>query len=149
MAFEAEQGEGYTKYLIPGTIENFNDGEFKSTPVFVHFVVNDENPNGIIEGVTETEPDVEVASKTIIDLDKVSSVLFLGTTEYKIFDSNGDYLSDWQPVTSTKVEMIEENLNDVKIEFKDLDESRSYYAIFEINDSQGNKYSTQPVKITK
>ena len=149
MAFEAEQGEGYTKYLIPGTIEAFEDGKFKSTPVFVHFVVNDENPNGIIEGVTETEPDVEVASKTIIDLSKVSSVLFLGTTEYKIFDSNGEYLSNWEPVTGSKVEMIEENLNDVKIEFKDLDESKSYYAIFEINDSQGNKYSTQPVKINK
>ena len=150
MAFEAEQGEGYTKYLIPGTIEDIDDeGKISVVRVFVHLVVNEENPNGIIEGVTETEPDVELASKTIIDLDKVSSVMFLGTSEYKIFDSEGNYLSEWEPVKSSKVEMIEEKLSDVKIEFKDLDETKSYYCIFEITDSQGNGYSTQPVKINK
>lgn len=148
MAFEAERGVNYVKYLIPGTIEDNNDG-YTSTPVFVHFVVNEDNPNGKIEGITKTEPEVEVASKTIIDLEKVSQVLFMGSTQYKIFDESGRYMRNWSAVTSAEIEMIQEDLNDVKIEFKDLDVAKEYYCIFEIQDSQGNAYSSNPVKITK
>ena len=150
MAFEAERGVDYVKYLIPGTIEETGtDDTYNSTPVFVHFVVNKEHPNGIIEGITKTEPDVEVASKTIIDLEKVSSVIFMGTTQYKIFDSNGKYMHNWEAVSNAEVEMIEENINDIKIEFNDLDIANEHYFIFEIQDSQGNAYTTNPVKITK
>jgi len=156
MAFEAERGKTsedgkttYIKYLIPGTIEEITDEGIKIRTVFVHFVVSDENPNGKIEGVTETEPDVDLASKTIIDIDKVSKVLFLGTAEYKIFDKKGNYLSNWESVTTSKMEMIEESLEDVKIEFGDLNPNKDYYCIFEIQDSQGNSYSTKLVKVKK
>ena len=148
MAFEAERGVDYVKYLIPGTIEEHGD-DYTSTPVFVHFVVSNNNPNGKIEGITKTEPDVDVSAKTIVDLDKVSSVIFMGTAQYKIFDEQGKYMQNWKVDPSEQVEMIEENLTDIKIEFKDLDIAKEYYCIFEIQDSQSNAYSTNPVKITK
>ena len=148
MAFEAERGVDYVKYLIPGTIEDNNE-EYTSTPIFVHFVVNEENPNGKVEGITKTEPEVEVSSKTIIDLEKVSQVLFMGSTQYKIFDESGKYMRNWSSVTSAEIEMIQEDLKDIKIEFKDLDVAKEYYCIFEIQDSQGNAYSSNPVRITK
>ncbi len=147
MAFEAETGEGYVKYLLPGTIEEDTEDGVRVTTVFVHFVVNKENPNGVIMGVTETEPDVEVAAKTIIDIKKIDSVIFMGTTEYKIFDANGNYIPNWEPVTDSKVEMIQEDLSDIQIEFKDLDHSKKYYCIFEVQDSQGNSYMTKPVEV--
>ena len=152
MAFEAERGEEYTKYLIPGNIEESDETDplkYKTIPVFVHFVVTLDNPKGKIEGVTLTEPDVDVAAKTLIDIRKLKEVQFMGTVEYKIFDAAGNYLSRWEPVTDGKIEMIEENLSDVLIEFKDLDISKEYYGVFEIQDSQGNSYSTKPVKINK
>ena len=105
--------------------------------------------NGKIEGITKTEPEVEVSSKTIIDLDKVSTVLLMGTSQYKIFDENGKYMQNWTVDKTASVEMLEEELNDVKIEFKDLDIAKEYYCIFEVQDSQGNAYSSNPVKITK
>ena len=152
MAFEADRGNDYTKYLIPGNIEEKDESDplkVKTIPVFVHFVVSDKYPNGKIEGVTLTEPDVDVASKTIIDITKIKEVQFMGTVEYKIFDASGNYLSKWEPVTGGKIEMIEENLSDILIEFKDLDIAKEYYGVFEIQDSQGNSYSTKPVKINK
>jgi hypothetical protein len=149
MAFEAERGKDYVKYLVPGTIEDLVDGKITSTPVFVHLVVNSDNPNGKIEGITKTEPELEVSSKTIIDIDKVSAVIFMGTSQYKIFDESGKYMPNWTADTSAKVEMLQEDLNAVKIEFKDLDIAKEYYCIFEVQDSQGNAYSSNPVKITK
>ena len=149
MAFEAERGTEYVKYLLPGTIEEYDGETYKNVPVFVHFVVNKEHPTGKIEGITKTEPDVDISSKTIIDLDKISNVIFMGTTEYQIFDENGKYTQEWKPVANTQVEMIEEDLNKIKIEFNNLDITKEHYFIFEIDDSQGNSYTTNPVKITK
>ena len=149
MAFEAERGVDYVKYLLPGTIEEYDGENYKNVPVFIHFVVNKKNPTGVIEGITLTEPDVDLASKTILDLDKISKVMFMGTTEYKIFDDAGNYMRNWEPITSSPVEMIEEDLNKIKIEFSNLDAAKDHYILFEIQDSQGNAYTTNPVKITK
>ena len=45
--------------------------------------------------------------------------------------------------------MIEESLENFKIKFGDLNPNKDYYCIFEIQDSQGNSYSTKLVKVKK
>ena len=38
--------------------------------------------------------------------------------------------------------MLTSTISDIKIEFIDLNTSKEYYGVFIIQDSQGNKYST-------
>ena len=149
MAFEGETGNNYTKYLLPGIVQNFDETTFKSEsiPVFVHFVVNDESPNGKIEGVTETNPDTELASKTIIDVSHYKTISFLGSSLYKIFNEDGTYNPNWEIDDSLDVEMINSTIDNIKIEFIDLNTNKDYYGVFIIQDSQGNTYSTNVTKI--
>ena len=144
MAFEAEKGNNYTKYLLPGIVQNFTEDDTfsNSIPVFVHFVVSDDNPNGKIEGVTETNPDTELSSKTIIDVSNYKSISFLGSSLYKIFNEDGTYNPSWESDSNLDVEMLTSTISDIKIEFIDLNTSKEYYGVFIIQDSQGNKYST-------
>ena len=149
MAFEGEKGNHYTKYLLPGTLENFDENTFtiEYIPVFIHFVVSDEYPNGKIEGVTETNPDTELASKTIIDVSNYKAIYFSGSIPYKIFNEDGSYNPNWETDATLDVEMIYSTIEDIKIEFIDLNTSKEYYGVFIIQDSQGNNYSTNVTKI--
>lgn len=149
MAFEGDKGTNYTKYLLPGIVQKYDEEEEKtiSIPVFVHFVVNDDNPSGIIEGVTETNPNSELSSKTIIDVDEYKTVNFLGSSLYKIFDENGLYNPNWESNSSLDVEILSSPLNEIKIEFVDLNINKDYYVVFLIEDSQGNTYSTNVTEL--
>ena len=149
MALEGDKGNNYTKYLLPGIVQKYDeeDNKIESVPVFVHFVINDDHPNGVVEGITETNPKSDLSSKTIIDIDEYKTVNFMGSTLYKIFDDNGQYNPNWESNSNLDVEILSSTLDDVKIEFVDLNSTKKYYVVFIIEDSQGNTYSTNVTKL--
>lgn len=150
-AVESEKGKDYVKYLIPAILQNWGSKmseNFTNEAVYVEFVVDDKNPNGVITGaipiVSETEGDL-VAPKLSFELKDWKLVQFWNTS-YKIFDDNGNYTTDWENSGSLSgIEfMIADGFN---LEFKNLDSSKEYYALFHIYDSQGNRYTTNMVKV--
>lgn len=150
-AVESEKGKDYVKYLIPAILQNWGSKmsqDFTNEAVYVEFVVDDKNPNGVITGaipiVSETDGDL-VAPKLSFELKDWKSVQFWNTS-YKIFDDNGNYTTDWENSGSLSgIEfMIADGFN---LEFKNLDSSKEYYALFHIYDSQGNRYTTNMVRV--
>ena len=70
----------------------------------------------------------------------------LWNSSYKIFDDFGNYTTNWESSgTLTGVEFKIED--DFKLEFRNLDSTKEYYALFHITDSQGNRYTTNIVKV--
>lgn len=65
---------------------------------------------------------------------------------YKIFDDNGNYTTEWE--SSGTMSGVEFKIADgFELEFRNLDSSKEYYALFHIYDSQGNRYTTNMVKV--
>ena len=65
---------------------------------------------------------------------------------YKIFDSSGKYMLDWQ--NSNDINGVEFLIkDDFNLEFRDLSKDKDYYVLFNIKDSYGKEYGTDLVKI--
>ena len=65
---------------------------------------------------------------------------------YKIFDDAGNYTTNWE--SAGTMNGFEFDLSKkFELEFRDLDVSKEYYVLFYISDSQGNRYTTNAVKI--
>ncbi len=149
---ESERGQDYTKYIIPGTLQNWDDdllSNFEMLPVYLQFVVDDENPLGRVAGAIEvlTDEENETSPKVAINIDDWKMIQLLNY-KYKIFDDTGNYITDW--TSSEEVSGFEAEIkNGFILEFKDLDKNKEYYALFRIADSQGNIYNTNIVKVNK
>lgn len=151
-SLEAEKGEGYTKYIIPGTLQNWSSDfldSFEMLPVYIQLIVDEENPNGKIAGAIEIVSDEEnnVSPKVTVDINDWKIIQLLNY-KYKIFDEAGNYTTNW--TSSGEITGFEAEIKEgFKLEFKDLDVSKEYYCLFKISDSQGNIYNTNVVKVEK
>lgn len=151
-ALESEKGEDYTKYIIPGTIQRWDDDlltNFEILPIYLQLVVDSENPNGKITGAIEvvSDDDNQTSPKVAIDIADWKVIQLLNY-KYKIFDDNGNFTTDW--TSSSEITGFEANITDsFELEFKDLPSDREYYALFRVADSQGNIYNTNIVEINR
>lgn len=146
---ESEKGKDYVKYLIPATLQKWGSrmsDNFEMEAVYVEFVVDNLHPNGVISGaVPILDDDDTVAPKISYDLNDWKLVQ-LWNTSYKIFDNFGNYTTDWE--NSGVLDGIEFMLDDnFTLEFRNLDPTKEYYALFHITDSQGNRYTTNMVRV--
>lgn len=146
---ESEKGKDYVKYLIPATLQKWGSRmaeNFEMEAVYVEFVVDDLHPGGVISGaVPILDEDDTVAPKISYDLNDWKLVQ-LWNTSYKIFDDFGNYTTDWE--NSGVLDGIEFMLDDnFTLEFRNLDSTKEYYALFHITDSQGNRYTTNMVRV--
>lgn len=150
-AFESEKGKDYVKYLIPAILQNWGSKmseNFTNEAVYVEFVIDSDNPKGVIIGaipiVDEKDEDL-VAPKLSFELKDWKMVQFWNMS-YKIFDDNGNYTTEWE--SSGTMSGVEFKIADgFELEFRDLDPSKEYYALFHIYDSQGNRYTTNMVRV--
>ena len=150
-AFESEKGKDYVKYLIPAILQNWGSKmseNFTNEAVYVEFVIDNDNPKGVITGaipiLDEKDEDL-VAPKLSLELKDWKMVQFWNMS-YKIFDDNGNYTTEWE--SSGTMSGVEFKIADgFELEFRDLDSSKEYYALFHIYDSQGNRYTTNMVKV--
>lgn len=151
-AFESEKGKDYVKYLIPSIIQKWGSRmseNFTNEAIYVEFVVDESHPTGVITGAIpiisgDKEEDL-VAPKLSFELKDWKLIQFWNTS-YKIFDDNGNYTTDWE--SSGSMSGIEFMIEDgFELEFRNLDSSKEYYALFHIYDSQGNRYTTNMVRV--
>ena len=147
-AIESQRGTNFVKYYIPATLSKFDSEtfDFDMLAVYLEFVVDDSNPKGYISNVYPMNVNENYTySKFEIDIKEWDTISLL-TTKYKILDKKGKYTSNWS--SSGVITGIEfKTSEDINIEFKDLDISKSYFCIFRVKDSQGNVYSSNIVKI--
>lgn len=137
-AIESARGKDFIKYLIPITLNRFGeDYSYEITNAYIEYVVDTDNPNGYIGRVVPMiKYDNNVSVREEIEI-KDYDVINFNTYEYKILDAKGKYNKKWEStgkITSMQLDTSEE----YKLEFKDLDISNTYYALFKIKDSQGN-----------
>lgn len=149
-ALESEKGTDYTKYIIPGTLQRWDDDfvdNFEILPVYLQLVVDSENPDGKLAGAIEVTNAEETgtAPKVAIGISDWKVIQLLNY-KYKIFDESGNYTSNW--TGSGEITGFESEIADgFNLSFKDLDVSKEYYCLFRIADSQGNVYTTNVVEV--
>ena len=106
--------------------------------------------NGNIEalGIVPMDDYANVAPKKLTNLNDWKTIQFLKMS-YNIFDSNGNYTSNWEG--SGTITGWEFGINDIKSfeKYDFLQSEDEYYCIFVINDSQGNVSYSQPVLLNK
>lgn len=146
-AFEKEKTDDYTKYIIPATVQNWNEEDgsnFESVPIYVEYVVRKGENNGNIVGAFVIDLDTNLSSKVAVDIYKWKVIQFINS-KYKIFDENGEYTKDWD--SSSEVVVFESRVDDFEINIDDFDSSKDNYALFNILDVTGKEYVTNVVKL--
>ena len=146
-AIESERGKNYIKYLVPATLNKFGESyEYTIENVYIEVIVDSDNPEGYIGRVIPmNEEGVNHPVKTELDINDYD-IININSFSYNIFDSTGAYKKDWDVsnnITSLQLSTLEE----FTIEFRDLDISNTYYALFKIEDSQGNITYSNPVLV--
>lgn len=147
---ESEKGKDYVKYLIPSVLQNWGDSisdNFEMKSAYIEFVVDKDHPKGYISSVVpiiSNDNDL-VAPKISYNL-KDFKIVQLWNFSYKIFDDAGNYTTNWE--SSGTMNGFEFDLSKkFELEFRNLDVNKEYYVLFYINDNQGNRYTTNAVKI--
>ena len=136
-AIESERGKNYIKYNIPVTLTHLGDNyEYELVNAYVEFIVDDENPNGYMGAIKPmASEETHTTPRTELNIEDYEFISF-NSYSYNIFDGSGNYKKDWD--SSDKITNMMLNTKDTyTIEFRDIDISNDYYALFKIEDSQG------------
>lgn len=146
---ESEKGKDYVKYLIPSVLENWGEkisDNFEMKSAYIEFVVDKDHPKGYISSAVPIISDDNLVAPKISYNLKDFKMVQLWNFAYKIFDDAGNYTADWE--SSGSMNGVEFDLTKkFELEFKDLDVNKEYYVLFYIYDNQGNKYTTNIVKV--
>ena len=114
--------------------------------MYVEFIVHEENPKGFVGRIVPMiKYETNVSSKIDLDI-RDFDVFSINTFKYNIFDSNGNYKTDWENSNTITSLQLGANEN-YSIELRDLDITYTYYAMFKIKDSQGNVSYSNPVLV--
>lgn len=146
---ESEKGKGYVKYSIPSILQNWGDSisdNFEMKSAYIEFIVDKDHPKGYISSAVPIISDDNLVAPKISYNLKDFKLVQLWNFSYKIFDDAGNYTTDWE--SAGTMNGFEFDLSKkFELEFRDLDVSKEYYILFYISDSQGNRYTTNAVKI--
>lgn len=146
---ESEKGKDYVKYLIPSILQNWGESisdNFEMKSAYIEFVVDKDHPKGYISSAVPIISDDNLVAPKISYNLKDFKMVQLWNFAYKIFDDAGNYTTNWE--SSGTMNGFEFDLSKkFELEFRNLDVSKEYYVLFYINDNQGNRYTTNAVKI--
>ena len=146
---ESEKGKGYVKYSIPSILQNWGDSisdNFEMKSAYIEFIVDKDHPKGYISSAVPIISDDNLVAPKISYNLKDFKLVQLWNFSYKIFDDAGNYTTNWE--SAGTMNGFEFDLSKkFELEFRDLDVSKEYYILFYISDSQGNRYTTNAVKI--
>ncbi len=132
-ALESEKGKDYVKYLIPITLSRFGDDyEYEVINAYIEFIVDEDHPKGYMGRVVPmNDKEDKVAPKVELLIEDYDIISF---NSYQYTTLNG---TNWQS-TQKIAQMQLDTTESFTLEFSDLDISNRYYALFKIEDSQGN-----------
>ena len=113
---------------------------------YIEFIVDKDHPKGYISSAVPIISDDNLVAPKISYNLKDFKLVQLWNFSYKIFDDAGNYTTNWE--SAGTMNGFEFDLSKkFELEFRNLDVSKEYYVLFYISDSQGNRYTTNAVKI--
>lgn len=146
-AFEIEHSKEYSKYTVP--IIYMKPGETGVVVAYVHIRVDAENPEGVIVGVYDSMDTDEtlMPAKSVVELEEGVDIYPAYFARNIIFNADGSVapFEKWEGSTGMGNGFILSG--ELTINLKEMEESAEYCCLFQIKDTQGNKYYTNPVYI--
>lgn len=145
---EIERNESYTKYAIPVLITP-GKGVFSMEPAYIHFRVDEEHPEGEIIGIYENLktdstlfPNRDVVE--IVEGDIISPFYFAADIVFNEDGSVGPY-EEWKSASGVGNSFAVEG--EFVVTLQKPEEDSEYCCLFEIIDTQGNSYFTNPIYV--
>lgn len=148
-AFEIEHTEEYSKYTVP--IIYMKPGEVGVVVAYVHIKVDEENPKGVIIGIYDSmDTDATLMpDKSVVELEEGVDVYPAYFARNIIFNEDGSVapFEEWEGSTGMGSGFVLSG--ELTIDLKEMEEDTEYCCLFQIKDTQGNKYYTNPVYIKR
>lgn len=149
-----ERNEEYTKYAIPIILEYKIEKEDGSegwdySSAFIHVKVDEEHPNGVIIGIYESmEADSTVfPDKEVIELKDGDSIMPFLYARDIVFNEDGSVapFEEWEISSGTAEYFLLEGK--LAVTMQDTEPGTEFCFLFELFDTQGNYYMTNPIYI--
>lgn len=153
-ATELERNEEYAKYAIPIIIERQTeetDGipHFDYRNAYIHVKVDEEHPDGIIIGVYESmNTDSSLfPDKQVIELQEGDSIMPFIFARNIVFREDGSVapFEEWEVSSGTIEYFLLEG--ELTVTMQDTEPGTKYCFLFNVHDTQGNLYMTNPIYI--
>lgn len=153
-ATELERNEEYAKYSIPIIIERQTeevDGipHFDYQNAYIHVKVDEEHPNGVIIGVYESmDTDSSLfPDKQMVELQEGDSIMPFIFARDIVFNADGSVapFEEWKVSSGTIEYFLLEG--ELTVTMQDTEPGTEYCFLFEVHDTQGNFYMTNPIYI--
>lgn len=153
-ATELERNEEYAKYSIPIILEQKiikEDGSegWEHGPAYIHVKVDEEHPDGVIIGVYESpESDSTLfPNKEVIELEEGDGITPFLFARDIVFNEDGSVapFEEWHISSGVAVGFTLEG--DLAVTMQDTEPGTEYCFLFELHDTQGNYYITNPIYI--
>ena len=116
---------------------NKKDGKVTIGSVFVQ-------PQNTKNKTTDSKSIVSEPYNVAVDYTKYSDIIF-NTTGYKILDSKGNYIENWD--SNGKFTGFEAKTKDINLQITNLNNKNDYYAVFKIWDVNNKVYYSKLVKM--
>lgn len=151
-AIEIERNEEYTKLVIMIMVARgaLGDDDFMFEPVNIHIRVDDEHPDGEIVGIYHNRDEED---ETLFP-EKTSFVFEEGDVIYQflfarkiVFREDGSVapFEEWESSSGTGEGFVLSG--ELQIVSMEPEETNEYCCLFDVKDTQGNSYYTNPVYI--
>lgn len=153
-ATELERNDTYAKYSIPIYIERRTDGgdgraHYTHQVGYIHVKVDEEHPDGTIMGIYESmDTDSTLfPNKQVVELQEGDSIMPFIFARDIVFLEDGSVapFEDWEVASGTLENFHLEG--ELTVTMQDTQPGTEYCFLFEIHDTQGNFYITNPIYI--
>lgn len=153
-AMELERNEEYAKYAIPIIIERQTEEvngipHFDYQNAYIHVKVDEEHPDGTIIGIYKSmDTDSTLfPDKEVIELQEGDSIMPFIFARDIVFNEDGSVapFEEWEVSSGTIEYFLLEG--DLTVTMQDTEPGTEYCFLFEIHDTQGNFYMTNPIYI--
>lgn len=142
---ESDETDDYIKYSSSVILEDFRDSKFEMEASEIYFALNKKNNKIDVEAVyrIDYDEDKNRLPNTVLLNPKDYQYIAFASSDYHIFDDNGEFLGDWEK--TGVVEGYEIKVEDVEYKLDDFDSSSNYYCVFVIYDTSNNAYYSKLV----
>lgn len=151
IAIEHSRDASSVTYILSTVLQYWDEDNFLETfetdAVNIYLRVDNKTKIGKIIDIKEINDKEEIglSSKVTYDLNDWTMMQFVSSS-YFLYDDNGNKLDDWQKsgtMYGTEVKIAD----GYSFRSTELENDDEYYAMFRVQDTQGNVYETELVKI--
>ena len=142
---ESDETDEYIKYSSSIILEDFRDSKFVMDGADINFSLNKKTNKIDVEGIYRKDFDENKnrLPNTVLLNPKNYQYIAYASSDYHIFDENGEFLGDWEK--TGVVEGYEIEVQNVEYKLDDFNSSSNYYCVFVIYDTSNNAYYSKLV----